>query len=296
MRSTKFLGPIEEVVGRTCPGASYCSVDKCFREGKTCGGESTCCLDRPSAEELIKSLGCSSGTFSSPLKLKETSPLQVCSTKLGLTPDETSFLCLGSSLDECLQKMCDLGCDSPMCPRALPGGINMRKEVCKTVQQYCDVLDPSLLTDPAYNDLCCKQDLIAGIPIRTECGCPGKPCAINPKIQELKLNSSKYWATNQSTVPSSTSTSVPSSSTSVHSSSTSVHSSSTSTSVPSSAVPSSTSTSVPSSAVPSSTSTSVPSSAVPSPLSSSLHTTYYFILLILIVLVVISLFVVYRRV
>lgn len=212
----RFSGPIEEIVGRTCPGATYCGIDQCFRNGKTCGNDSSCCLTRPQAQDLVTALGCGGGgnfTIEQPTpKFSKvgTSPqdrsfstlsedpmaMDKCTTQLSLTPSDKEYLCQNLSPDVCFSKMCDLGCSSPMCPKPTPTVINLQNSVCQTVQQYCDVLDPSLLSDPNYNKLCCEIDPIAGVKIRTVCGCPGNPCVTNPLVTQLKTNAAQYWKDN----------------------------------------------------------------------------------------------------
>lgn len=215
----KFSGPIEEIVGQTCPGASYCNIDKCFRNGGTCGNDGTCCLNKDQAGDLVKKLGCSSGTnfasvpyltsiFSTiQKKFSNENPVDLsqCTNELKLDQSDVDFLCKDLSKDDCFSAMCKLGCSSNACPRDTSiTGINLQNQVCKTVQQYCDVIDPSLLKDPNYKKLCCDIDPIDGVPIRTACGCPGKECKSNPivtqNVEQLKMQARQYWKENPITI------------------------------------------------------------------------------------------------
>lgn len=204
MSRGKFSGPIEEIVGNTCPGASYCVIDQCFRNGKTCGNDNSCCLDRSQAQDLVSALGCGNGNFMSKQKFSSLSEdptaMSKCSTELTLGQSDIDFMCKDLSSDNCFEKMCDLGCTSKACPKKSIPGINLQNQVCQTIQQYCDVLDPSLLSESTYNTLCCNIDPIAGVPVRTVCGCSGNPCNSNPvvmqKVQDLKNKAVKYWAEN----------------------------------------------------------------------------------------------------
>lgn len=204
-RVNRFSGPIEEIVGRTCPGASYCGIDQCFRNGKTCGNDSACCLNRSQAQDLVSALGCGGGQFTSSERKFSTlsedpTAMNMCSTQLTLEQSDIDYMCKDLSSDSCFGKMCDLGCTSPACPKAAPASINLQNEVCQTIQQYCDVLDPSILSDPNYNTLCCNIDPIAGVQVRTVCGCPGNPCNSNPVVMQnvkaLKAQAAQYWKEN----------------------------------------------------------------------------------------------------
>jgi len=208
--NTRFSGPIEEIVGNTCPGSSYCGIDQCFRNGKTCGNDSSCCLNRSQADDVVTALGCggnvnsftsSSGSDPKFSTLSEdTTAMSKCITQLTLEQSDVEYMCKNLSTDDCFGEMCKLGCDSPACPKSPPTNINLQNSVCQTIQQYCDVLDPSLLSDPNYNKLCCEVDPIAGIPVRTECGCPGRPCNSNPVVMQnvhiMKANAAQYWNEN----------------------------------------------------------------------------------------------------
>ena len=207
-RGSKFSGPIEDIVGRTCPGASYCGVDQCFRNGGTCGNSGTCCLTGSQASDLVTSLGCGSGNFTlieTPKKFstlsEDPSALNKCKTQLSLEQSDIDYMCKTLSPDDCFSRLCNLGCTNPACEKKqVSSSINLQNAVCQTIQQYCDVLDPSLLTDPNYNKLCCNVDPIAGVPDRTACGCPGNPCVSNPvtlkNVQILKASAAKYWKEN----------------------------------------------------------------------------------------------------
>ena len=200
----KFSGPIEEIIGNTCPGAPYCSADKCFRTGGTCGDNGNCCLDREGVNSVVKSLGCDGGgTFTSSRRFSSLAgdPIAIgkCTTELNLSDSDVSFLCKDSSKDDCFSKLCGLGCSSINCDKP-PVTINLKNSICQTVQQYCDILDPSLLTDPNLNKLCCGIDPISGIKDRTVCGCPDNPCKTNPvqtnNINALKTMASQFWKDN----------------------------------------------------------------------------------------------------
>lgn len=211
-RGNKFSGPIEDIVGQTCPGASYCGVDQCFRNGGTCGNSGTCCLSSTEASALVNALGCSGGTFTSTnpkfsTLSEDPTAMNTCINELKLAQTDVDFMCTNLSQDDCFSKICALGCSNYACGKKVqPSTINLQNSVCQSMQQYCDVLDPSLLTDPNYSTLCCNVDPIAGVPIRTACGCPGNPCTSNPvtlkNVQNLKANASQYWKDNPPVTPS----------------------------------------------------------------------------------------------
>jgi hypothetical protein len=71
--------------------------------------------------------------------------------------------------------------------------INVKKEECKTVQQYCDMIDPSLLTLPGYKTLCCDIDLQSGVPLRSVCGCGDKPCVEKFNQKRKFRNKCLFW-------------------------------------------------------------------------------------------------------
>jgi hypothetical protein len=211
----KFSGPIESVISSGCPGESFCGIDECYRNGETCGGtgatgSGSCCMTVNMANDLLSSLGCGSGLnqnytgavpsfqsyspFTTPKFAtlgEDPTALGKCATQLNLTQDDLNFACTGMSSDDCFATLCGMGCTATNCPPINPPmQINLQDQICNSIQQYCDVLDPTLLQDPSYNALCCQVDPIAGVADRTVCGCPGNPCPMNPafeqKIQDIK--------------------------------------------------------------------------------------------------------------
>lgn len=204
MNIKKFAGPIESIVGQSCPGRSYCEADRCFRSGGSCGDDltKTCCLNQAGANDLVNDLGCSGGKLQSQAPrfsegVDYNKEISTCASDLTLASTDTAFLCLGvSDTPACLQKMCDLGCKSTVCPHAPVTKINLQNQVCETIQQYCDILDPLILVDPVYNHLCCDVDLESGVVVRTVCGCPNNPCkstSTTRNITTLKLAAANYY-------------------------------------------------------------------------------------------------------
>lgn len=211
---SKFSGPIEDIVFKTCPGASYCSIDQCFRNGETCGNDGKCCLTSSSAQDLVKSLGCGGITnfTSQPSQQQKLSTLSedptalnTCSIQLGLSESDRDYMCRDLDNESCFKSICNLGCVNSACPGPSPSNINLQNQVCRTIQQYCDVLDPSLLSDPNYKELCCSVDYVSGVKNRTVCGCPGNPCNTNPivlqNVQAIKTKAEQYWKDNQPVAP-----------------------------------------------------------------------------------------------
>ncbi|MDD4930879.1 MAG: hypothetical protein PHG66_01835 [Candidatus Colwellbacteria bacterium] len=204
-RVNRFSGPIEDIVGSTCPGASYCAIDQCYRNGGVCGNTGSCCLTSANVKDLVTALGCGGSTsFSAQRKFstlsEDPTAMNTCITQLGLTGSDVDYMCTNLSADDCFSEICALGCTNHACPSVAPPSINLQTQVCQTIQQYCDVIDPSLLSDPNYSAMCCSIDPIAGVPDRTVCGCPGNPCSSNPvvmqNVQALKASAAQYWKNN----------------------------------------------------------------------------------------------------
>jgi hypothetical protein len=66
----------------------------------------------------------------------------------------------------------DLGCPAEINSNRF----NLSLPQCQTIQQYCDLISPQLLTDPDIKKMCCEIDLQSGVKVRNVCGCDGDPC------------------------------------------------------------------------------------------------------------------------
>lgn len=184
--SLKFKGPIEEAVHYKCPGRSYCEVDRCFRNGKTCINpkvDDKCCLKSEQVNDLLADLGCpqnNTNVLKEPNMVLED--IKTCQIEMGLKDEEKDLLCKESDSTSCLSRLCKIGCkNEKVCATS---DIDVKKDECKTIQQYCDMIDPSLLSNPGYKKLCCEIDLQSGVPLRSVCGCSDNPC-----IEKFSQNS-----------------------------------------------------------------------------------------------------------
>ena len=223
--SIKFKGPIDEQIANSCPGRSYCPADQCFRNSGNCGDNGTCCMSQDQVNDLLHDLNCpTSPSVTSPQTSLASTDINTlinsCATQLTLQPSDVSFLCQGADTSACFERICQLGCSDPNCPVQLTN-MDPQSLSCQTIAEYCDILEPSLLSDPGLNHLCCDIDLESGVTIRSVCGCASNPCKINNAVSQLKAqatNASGVSDASGTTTPSttsSTSTTTPSTSTTI---------------------------------------------------------------------------------